>query len=318
MIDVLRAQVPLLRERGTDTAALCVNCDAYYANGVLVTKSAVNGSSTVLQPARNDVTPAAGAEADVSTAAGQPGSASRLGPPTAANKEPSGPSQQSGGRRHPNRQVEDTSSPAPRVIPPVAIRLREPVLGWGNAQGSRPAAGVATRPATAPHRDAAGAAGPSAEGLGRHGHVAAPEAAGIPAQAGSRTLAWQPAAVFGATEPPLPRFCTFLRSADGQPDPESIPPGGNLTSGGEAEDGAEDDDADAGCEYSPTADPRLGPFARDPADRAPVTPDRCLVNLSSQLQRHPVVRCSREPYCSAAHEKRHLHCRHQNTRSSPW
>jgi hypothetical protein len=281
MIGIVRAQVPLLRQRVTDTAALCVNCDAHYSNGVLVTSAAANGGPDVLRRGQVGVTSAAGGQAADSIVAGQPGSVGPLRPTVAASHDPSDPIQQPRVSRQTNPQVEDTMPPAPRAMPPVALQPREPPFSTGDALKSQPEAGGAARPATAPQREAAGTAGPSAHGHSWGGPVAAPEAAGRQATAGRRDVERQAASVFEAAEPPLPRM--FPRSAAVRPNSTVATTDGKLTGVGEAVDGA-DDNADDECDYSPTSDPRLGPFARDPADRAPATPDRCRPNLSPPLQ----------------------------------
>ena len=268
--------MPLLRQRATDTAALCVNCDAHYSNGLLVTATAESGGPNVLRLGKTGVTSAVEAQASDNIPGCQPSSVSPPGPTTAACHVRRGSIRQPEGWHQPKHQVEDTMPPAPRATPPVALQPRQTPVSTGAAQGSQPEAGVAARPATAPRREAAAAAGQSADDLAWEGRVPAPEAAGGQATAGRRTVQAQTAGVFSATEPPLPRM--FPRSTAAQQACEPVPTGRDVTTGGGAADGP-DDDPDDGCDYSPTADPRLGPFARDPADRAPATPDRCRYNI---------------------------------------
>ena len=265
--------MPLLRERATDTAALCVNCDARYASGVLVTAAIAEGASDMSGRGSNGDVPAGAPHAAFSSAAGQPSPASRLGPMSAARHDPNTSNQQPEGWRHHDPEGEDTALPAPRAVPPTALRPRDPAYGRVSHRESQSAAVAASPPATVPQNSATGIAGPSAEGLGPGVHTPAADAANMQANPGFRTVHSTTTAVFAATEPPLPRM--FPRTTAEQAYGGVMRPNGDSMTGGETVDSADDDFDDNECAYSPTADLRLGPFARDAADRAPATPDRC-------------------------------------------
>ena len=136
------------------------------------------------------------------------------------------------------------------------------------------------RPAATPKRDNAADLG--SVGVGHRAEPASqidPDPKEPQAAAAAHAANGQSAAVFGMSERRVPRM--FSQSV-------ALPGGAEPSGSGSAATNSRDpaDDAAMDGEYSPTSDPRLGPFARPPADRAPSTPDRCTLKPSAKLIVH--------------------------------
>jgi len=260
--------VPLLRKSATDTAALCVNCDAQFASGVRITAAVPDSTADGRQPHTPDTEPAARLQAASADVLSRPRVTSPPSLPSAEANGHQGPVQQAAAHRLAELPGTNAPPPAPRATLPVALRPHEGSHERAIVHGSGSAGNSLSRPATGRQRDDAAALG--SVGVGHAGREHGAGDGGRSEQVGpaAQALHSPSATVFGISERPVPRM--FSRPAAASGDTE---PGGSDAA---ASSGREQtDDAATDGDYSPTSDPRLGPFARPPAERAPSTADRC-------------------------------------------
>ena len=257
-----------MRKSATDTAALCVNCDAQFANGVRVTAAAPDSTADGRQPHTPDTEPAARVQAAGANEVSRP---RVMSPPglTSAGVNGHRGSVQQGAAAHGPVELPGTNAPppAPRATLPVALRPHEASNGGAVNHGSGALGPSLGRRATGQQREDAAALGSVGVGHAGSAQAAGHDGRSEPVGPAAQAMHSPSAAVFGAAERPVPRM--FSRPAAASSDAEPSGSDAAASSGREqAEDAATDGD------YSPTSDPRLGPFARPPADRAPSTPDR--------------------------------------------